>query len=339
MHLRQWHAHKPDNSWLFLNLDFDQFSRLDDLCLHSLLDEVGRSGQEVVVEIVESKISDEVLFEQLIMRLRALGCLIALDDFGAGHSNIDRIWKIQPDIVKLDRQVLLQATKSARGVTLLRNLTRLIKQAGCLCLLEGIETHQQALMAMEAGVDWVQGFYFARPLREQAFAQDLQRGQWRLAKVMQTYPQYVAQSKNRQDRARRPYERLYATLEGCDTLTRLEGRMQQLAAKSGIKRFFILDARGYQLSDEGPGQAAFQPKAFHDLAVRPCALKSGKGLCWKNRRYFLKAWQYPGQLYVSEPYRSMIDMQLCTTLAQVVEMGTGEQVVACFDLFYQESLA
>ena len=44
--------------------------------------------------------------------VRATGCLLALDDFGAGHSNFDRVWNIQPDIVKLDMGLVRHVDQS-----------------------------------------------------------------------------------------------------------------------------------------------------------------------------------------------------------------------------------
>ncbi len=41
-----------------------------------------------------------------------MGCLLAIDDFGAGHSNFERVWNLKPDIVKLDRTLLVRALSS-----------------------------------------------------------------------------------------------------------------------------------------------------------------------------------------------------------------------------------
>jgi len=166
IHLLNWQHSEAADNWVFINLDFQSVSALDDFCLEDLISSLALNGRQIVVEVVESEIQDEKLFEKLIAKLRSFGCFIALDDFGAGHSNIDRIWKVEPDIVKLDRQVLLEASKSIRSQSILRNLTRLIQQSGSICLLEGIETKEQAMLAMDVGVDLVQGFYFAKPSAE-----------------------------------------------------------------------------------------------------------------------------------------------------------------------------
>lgn len=321
IHFENWaKLRRPDN-WLFLNLDFEGVTSLEDLCIADLLAELNVEGHEVVIEVVESEIKDEALFETIISILRGLGCLIALDDFGAGHSNVDRIWKAQPDIVKLDRGVLLEATKSIRSQSVLRNLTNLIKQAGSICLLEGIENQEQALLAMDVGVDLVQGFYFARPRQ---LLDSIKHGEACIKEVTEQYPAYIEEKSFLKQIQRRGYETLFENFVDLDSLGELEFCMEKLLTLSFVKRFFILDKEGYQVSDEHN-----VPNVVKQVSV----LKKGKGLCWKNRRYFIKAANKPGNLYVSEPYRSLIDMQLCLTVSRVVDVD-GEQFVACFDVSY-----
>lgn len=323
MHLLHWQKVKPEESWLFLNLDFANLQSLDDFCLGDLLTELKIKGHEIVIEIVESEIADEALFERLIGMFREIGCLIALDDFGAGHSNIDRIWKAQPDIVKLDRRVLLEASKSLRSQSILRNLNRLIKEAGSISLMEGIETRAQALMAMDVGIDLVQGFYFARPHES---LDKLAEGEQRIKEITAEFPTYLNEKQFVRHIQQRGYEALFDELDAPLSLEALENNMRQISSLSFVKRFFILDEDGYQVSEEWESNKT----AMHDI------LKKGKGLCWKNRRYFMKAMELPGRIYVSNPYRSLIDMQLCLTVSKTVNLATGELYVACFDVFYHD---
>lgn len=325
MHLKNWQAKRDDSSWVFLNLDFDALDSLDDLCLQDVVQDLDLKGKELVVEVVENEIKDEQLFDDLIVHLRKMGCLIALDDFGAGHSNIDRIWKAEPDIVKLDRQVLLAATKSLRGESILRNLCFLIKQAGSITLLEGIETKEQAMLAMDVGVDLVQGFYFAKPNDDMESAQ---QGEELISRVISSYPKYREEKLFVEKIQRKGYATLFDRLDGIESAYELEQQMQQMAELSFIKRFFILDDQGYQISDEHfiDGESQNSQRV----------LKKGKGLCWKNRRYFIKAKQKTDRIYVSRPYRSLIDVELCLTISKAIRLNSGEQVVACYDVFYHD---
>ncbi len=324
-HLKNWLRRETTESWVFLNLDFNNLNSLSDLCLAEVIEELGLSGRHLVIEVVESEIIDEEIFEELISVLRNLGCLIALDDFGAGHSNIDRIWKAEPDIVKLDRQVLLEATKSLRSQSILRNLTRLIQQAGSICLLEGIETKEQALLAMDAGVDLVQGFYFARP---EVDALNIEYGEKLVHEIIDFYPEYLREKNFVRNIQKKGYEALFDELHGFDSVAEIEQKMLSFSAMSFVKRIFILDAEGYQVSNE-------YPSGKPDESSRD-VLKKSKGLCWKNRRYFIKAQQNLGDIYVSEPYRSLVDVELCLTISKVIQTTRGESFVACYDVYYHD---
>lgn len=325
MHFQNWKPKQTDQSWIFLNLDFEKLDSLDDLCLQELLDEFKVQGKDVVVEVVESEIVDEELFNQLITHLRSMGCLIALDDFGAGHSNVDRIWKAEPDIVKLDRQILLEATKSLRSESILRNLTHLIKQSGSIPLLEGIETKEQALLAMDAGVDLVQGFYFARPAADMKSSAE---GELLLSGVTDSYPKYLSERVFIENIQRKGYATLFENLYGINSVSELEEEMISISSLSFVKRFFVLDDDGYQVSEEH--------RCISVSDSEQSILKKGKGLCWKNRRYFIKAQQTPGQIYVSRPYRSLIDVELCLTVSKAIRLADGQQVIACFDVYYHD---
>jgi len=325
-HLKNWKSKSSGQNWIFLNLDFQHLDSVNDLCISDLLNDLGINGNELVIEVVESEIQDDVLFQNLIQNIRKSGCLIALDDFGAGHSNVDRIWKAQPDIVKLDRQVLLEATKSIRSQSILRNLTRLIQQSGSIALLEGVETEEQALLAMDVGVDLVQGFYFAKPERGFVYS----TGENLVSEVTFAYTEYQKERKFVEKIQRSGYEPLFESLYGLNSALNLEEEMLSVSQLSFVKRFYILDLNGFQVSEEYELEE-------HDYSKKNGnVLKKGKGLCWKNRRYFVKATQNQKQVYISKPYRSLIDIELCLTLSKMITLNDGTQCVACFDVSYHD---
>src|SRR5690606_3189599 len=89
--------------------------------------------------------------------------LVAIDDFGAGESNFERVWRLRPDIVKLDRAMITEAAQNPLVQRILPGIVSLVHEAGALVVMEGIETERQALIALKSDVDFVQGFYFLRP--------------------------------------------------------------------------------------------------------------------------------------------------------------------------------
>lgn len=165
LHLGNHRLQAPAAHWLFLNVS--AHTVVSGRCYGSyfgdLLREMNFPPQRVVVEILEDSIHDEALLGAAVEYYRELGCTIAIDDFGAGNSNINRVWKVGPDIVKLDRSLLLGATQNIRNRHALPKLVDLLHESGCQVVVEGIETEAEAMVAKQCGADMVQGYYFACP--------------------------------------------------------------------------------------------------------------------------------------------------------------------------------
>lgn len=119
--------------------------------------------KNVVVEILETGVSDEAQLVDAVSLYRKLGCRIAIDDFGIGYSNFDRLWRLRPDYVKIDRSVTVSAVRETHAKLVLANMVKLIHECGAKVIVEGIETRDEALTALEVGADFLQGYYFARP--------------------------------------------------------------------------------------------------------------------------------------------------------------------------------
>ncbi|MFM0210016.1 EAL domain-containing protein [Paraburkholderia sediminicola] len=154
---------------LFLNIRPDGFivSEAYRRVVDATLKRLELTPHRIVLEVLESPNGKLKQLVEGIAGFRQQGFLIALDDFGVGHSNIDRVWQLQPDIVKLDRSVVEQAALGSRRARLLAKLVSLLRETGALVLVEGVETQDQALLALECDADLVQGFYFGRPGRRQ----------------------------------------------------------------------------------------------------------------------------------------------------------------------------
>jgi len=117
----------------------------------------------VVLEIIEDRIDDLPLLESAIHHYRQRGLRVAIDDFGARHSNFDRLWMLAPDVVKLDRTLILQAIDNPMARRILPKIVDIIHELGAQVVCEGIETLDQYLLARDSGADLLQGFLFALP--------------------------------------------------------------------------------------------------------------------------------------------------------------------------------
>ena len=124
------------------------------------------SELRIVIEISErafhSRVDTGILVDEL-HKLRSCGFLIALDDFGVASSNIQRLQQFPIDIVKLDRSLILDITESDRQRTTVRSISRMIENLGLSCIIEGVETEQQAQVLQKMGLNVQQGFFHAVP--------------------------------------------------------------------------------------------------------------------------------------------------------------------------------
>lgn len=127
----------------------------------------------IVLEILESEIEDKNALAEIVNNYQQLGYQIAIDDFGVSHSNFDRLWLLNPDIVKIDRSILVQAETSAKVRRVLKKLVEIIHELGSQVVIEGIETYEQFSIAEECGAEFAQGFYLSRPQTSLIESEDL----------------------------------------------------------------------------------------------------------------------------------------------------------------------
>src|SRR2546429_4117931 len=162
VHARNFRRLGDGDSWLFLNVDphiavqghrFGSFAQM--------LEENGLPAHRVAVELIETPFEDEKRLVAAVEHYRKLGCLIVIDDFGAGYSNFDRIWQLRPDIVKIDREMTRRVTIETLARRMFTGIISVLREAGAPVCVEGIETEAEAVLVIDADADLMQGDYFA----------------------------------------------------------------------------------------------------------------------------------------------------------------------------------
>lgn len=116
----------------------------------------------LVCEITEQAADDRVL-TGLVREMRRSGIRIAIDDFGTGHSTEERINLLAPDIVKIDGAWFAEFCRHAAAERFFRPLVSMLHDRGAKVLVEGIEQATHLRVALDGGVDLLQGFHLARP--------------------------------------------------------------------------------------------------------------------------------------------------------------------------------
>lgn len=118
----------------------------------------------VFLEITESvPLSHFALCDSVLREIRGKGVSLAVDDLGAGYSNLKYICDLNPDIVKLDRSLVSNVASEPRLQTLVSSVVRLCEDLGAKVVAEGIETPDELHAIQDSGAHFGQGFLISRP--------------------------------------------------------------------------------------------------------------------------------------------------------------------------------
>jgi diguanylate cyclase (GGDEF)-like protein/PAS domain S-box-containing protein len=158
--------HVPTNAKVFIN--FLPNTIYDPaICLRTTMEAAERCRlpmSRLVFEVVETeKIPDLNRLGHILDYYRERGVGTAIDDMGAGFSGIDYITSLKPDFVKLDREFVLAAEATTQGRKQMDRIISASHRQDASVIAEGIETEAQMAMCVEAGVNFLQGFLFAKP--------------------------------------------------------------------------------------------------------------------------------------------------------------------------------
>lgn len=151
---------------LFLNCSAYVFE--DRSLLQDLRDGVADYGLEpgtLVLEITERvAITEWHAFRQAIESLREAGVLVAIDDMGSGYSSLRAVAEIEPDYLKFDLSLISDIHLSAIKRELLSTLVTLAHKIGATPIAEGIEKREELETVRQMGIEYGQGYFFARPV-------------------------------------------------------------------------------------------------------------------------------------------------------------------------------
>ena len=130
----------------------------------------------LVVEITEgTAMRDPVLTAHVLHGLRTAGALIAVDDFGVGHSSLAYLKLFPVDLLKLDACFVRELGTGSRDEQLVEIMIALAQRIGARVVAEGVEEERQLEWLKRAGCDFIQGFLIGRPAPPQALGTPLQQ--------------------------------------------------------------------------------------------------------------------------------------------------------------------
>ncbi len=135
------------------------------------LDKYGVKPSQINLEITETAASyNQNTMAENLAKLSSAGVSFSLDDFGTGYSNIDRVASLPLKIVKLDRTFVNNEEQPKMSV-FVENFIRMFKDMDMEIVVEGIETEQMVQRFSELECDFIQGYYYSKPIPEKDFVE------------------------------------------------------------------------------------------------------------------------------------------------------------------------
>ena len=129
-----------------------------------LVDRFNIEPRYIKIEITESSFAgSNSSVSKLAQRLKKLGFLVMMDDFGSGYSSLSLLSNIDVDCIKLDSQFIFSAS-SEKGIRVVESVVNMTKLIAVPIVVEGVETKEQCKFLSDLGVRYIQGYYFYKPM-------------------------------------------------------------------------------------------------------------------------------------------------------------------------------
>ncbi|MFW6252830.1 MAG: EAL domain-containing protein [bacterium] len=316
---------------LFVNLTS---SLLDDPSSSDnyLLEQVHAWGirpDRVAIEVVESGVRSMDTLRSFAERYRRHGFLIALDDFGASHSNLERLVELKPDVVKIDRNLVSGVHENHYKRAVVEAISGLCHSFGAISLAEGVEHSAELECLTSLGCDLFQGYLLARPIQDFASERDRAR---------ETVRFHATQAGSRvAENALLEYEHTKAIVrtgqDVADQLHQMVGDDSELASVIAslpdVQCAYLTDLGGEQITG-----TIFNPSTeVRERALfRPAERGADHGL--KDYVYHIRTHGAPH--YLTGPYLSRATGTLCRTLSLHTYTRSDTPVILCLDIVQQQ---
>jgi len=162
-----------------VNMSARQF-RQEDLCarIAAVFANTGADTGQFILELTESMVMHDVDSTLASLRsLKQLGLSLSLDDFGTGYSSLSYLRRFPIDELKIDRTFINDIHNNPDDAAIAGAIVAMARSLSLSVVAEGVESKEQVDLLASLGCNQVQGYYFARPLTVEAFAERMQQEQ------------------------------------------------------------------------------------------------------------------------------------------------------------------
>ncbi len=321
----------PQPHDLIMSLNFETSvidKEIGTLHLIHMCQQLKLDPKNILIEILESKVKDVEALAKFIQIHREHGFLIALDDVGKGHSNLDRIPVIQPDVIKIDRSLVTNIHQDYYRQEIFKSLVQLGQKIGAVVLAEGVEPEEETLTCLELGADLLQGYYFSKP--QEPSADFIGEITGKIDPIANKFKQHMV---DRHNIRRMQHERYGLLVEDLSKefsaleAQEMDGKTTRaILDHSVVKAIYVLDKSGIQMTAMSCREEQRQRSGIFRLPPR------GTDYSLRDYYYVLMEPQFNRHTFTSEPYISPATGLFCVTLSTKFQDKAGNLMILCVDV-------
>ena len=138
--------------------------------LEFYMDKYDIDPKMINLEITETATNfDEERLKEQLTEVKKLGFSFSLDDYGTGYSNLVQVLEYPVDIIKIDKSIIWSAFHIKDNFVTLKNLISMFHDVRRKIVAEGVESDEQKETLIELGCDYLQGYYYSKPVPEEKF--------------------------------------------------------------------------------------------------------------------------------------------------------------------------
>lgn len=120
--------------------------------------------ERIIFEVTEvEEVRDKEHLRRIMSEYKDHGLRVAIDDFGAGHAGLGLLSEFQPDIIKLDRELITRIDERPAKFSILKAILQMCNDLRIQVIAEGVEREEEMNTLCRLGIQHMQGFFFARP--------------------------------------------------------------------------------------------------------------------------------------------------------------------------------
>jgi len=294
---------------------------------------LGLRSEQIAIEICESSVTDTEKLIAFVESYRNHGFIIAMDDYGTNHSNLERIIQIKPDVVKIPKELIQGVHNDFYKEATVKSITHLARNIGAVTIAEGVESQEDVLKCHELDIDLYQGFYFARP--SDCCTGNYKKCRATIHKTLTNLSGYMQQyiQEKRSCHA--------------DFLNICKSILEELKAKPAATFPTILDSFDvdknildslYVLNQDGRQiykiYFATTTRAYHKHHLFQ---RLGDDSDHSLKDYFILSFLNDADIFISDEFVSYTSKNYCKTISAKFTDSSGEQHTLCIDFILRRT--